>query len=415
MRASRPFVLATLGSLYLVQGLPYGFQAEALPSFLAERGVTLESIGFSAALAAPWMCKALFAPLVDRFGSSRIGRRKSWILPLTVLLAASAIAAAFVAEGPSLTPLMALIFLMNLFAAAQDVAVDGLAVDLLEPSELGAGNAIQVIGYRLGMIMSGGVLVWASKFIGWNGLFFVVAAISTLGLLAAWSLREPAETHPSAVETERPSMGEILRLAWTATKANGGAGLLAVIATYKMGESMAEAMWKPFLVKQAGYTPAELGLWVGTYGAVAAILGSVVGGFLARRFSFPVALFIPAAFRVLGIAFQWALVKAGFPSKGAVIGVTVFEHFFAGMITPIMFALMMSRVDRSIAATHYTFLATIEVFGKAPTKLFSGVVAKHFGFSGVFAASALASLGFLALVPLAGQRRAQPKPESAAS
>jgi MFS transporter, PAT family, beta-lactamase induction signal transducer AmpG len=104
------------------------------------------------------------------------------------------------------------------------------------------------------------------------------------------------------------------------------------------------------------------------------------------------------------------LVSAGNPGENAVIGVTVFEHFFAGMITPIMFALMMSRVDRSIAATHYTFLATIEVLGKSPTRFFSGVIAARYGFSGTFAAAALFSLGFLACVPLVGKGRvATPK------
>jgi len=396
-----------------VQGLPYGFQAEALPSLMAERGVSLQSIGFSSALAAPWMCKAFFAPLVDRFGSSRFGRRKSWILPLTALLSATAIAAAFVANSPSFGPLLVLIFLMNLFAAAQDIAVDGLAVDILQPQELGAGNAIQVIGYRMGMILSGGVLVWASKFIGWNGLFFFFFFISALGLLAAFSLEEPAETSSNEDRAKHQSIFDILRVAFTATKTNGGLGFLAVIATYKMGEAMAEGMWKPFLVKDAGYTPAELGLWVGTYGAIAAIVGSLVGGFLTRRLSFVYALFIPAAFRVIGIAYQWVLVSGGAPGKMAVIGVTVFEHFFAGMITPIMFALMMSRVDRSIGATHYTFLATIEVLGKSPTKFFSGVVAARFGFPGAFAAAALASLGFLALIPLVGRGRIAPKTEPA--
>jgi PAT family beta-lactamase induction signal transducer AmpG len=129
--------------------------------------------------------------------------------------------------------------------------------------------------------------------------------------------------------------------------------------------------------------------------------------------SFAFALFIPAAFRVLGIAYQWVLVGAGAPSSAAVIGVTVFEHFFAGMITPVMFALMMSRVDRSIGATHYTLLATIEVLGKAPTKFFSGVVAARFGFSGAFAAAAISSFGFLALLPLVGRGRTEPNTKPA--
>lgn len=415
MHSSRKGVLATLGALYLVQGLPFGFQAEALPSLMAERGLTLESIGYSSALAAPWMAKAFFAPVVDRFGSSRIGRRKSWILPLTALLAAAAFVAALFARGSSLTPLMVLIFLMNLFAAMQDIAVDGLAVDLLEPSELGAGNAIQVVGYRLGMIASGGLLVWASKFIGWDGLFYAVSAIAFFGLCAAFSLNEPSASENPKEKAKHRSIVDILRVVFSAMKAPGGAGLLVVIATYKMGESMAEGMWKPFLVKQAGYSPAQLGLWVGTYGAVAAICGSLCGGFLARRLPFAWALFIPGFFRVLAIAYQWVLVREGFPCENAVIGVTIVEHFFAGMITPIMFALMMSRVDRSIGATHYTFLATIEVLGKSPTRFFSGVIAARYGFPGTFAAAALFSLGFLACVPLVGKGRVDAPKDAPAS
>ena len=414
MRMSRPVVLATLGCLYLVQGLPFGFQAGALPSLMAARGVTLESIGFSSALAAPWMAKALFAPLVDRFGSSRIGRRKSWILPLTALLASTAIVAAFFADAPSFTPLLALIFLMNLFAALQDIAVDGLAVDLLESSELGMGNALQVIGYRLGMILSGGVLVWASQFIGWNGLFFVVATIAALGFGAAFLLDEPNRIPAKEQESKPQSILNIVQVALAATKARGGLGLLVVIATYKMGESMADGMWKPYLVKIAGYTPAQLGLWVGTYGAIAAILGALIGGLLARRFPFAVALFFPAFGRVLGLAYQWWLVTHGSPGQTSVIGVTIFELFFAGMITPVMFALMMSRVDRSIGATHYTFLATIEVLGKSPSSFFSGVVAARYGFPSAFGAATLASLAFLALLPLVGRGRIEePKTELA--
>ncbi len=405
MRMSRPVVLATLGCLYLVQGLPFGFQAGALPSLMAERGVTLESIGFSSALAAPWMAKALFAPLVDRFGSSRIGRRKSWILPLTALLGCTAVIAAFFVNSPALGPLLGLIFLMNLFAAVQDIAVDGLAVDLLESHELGMGNALQVIGYRIGMILSGGVLVWASQFIGWNGLFFAVAAISVCGFGAAFLLEEAQRPESTASESKSQSLLTIVRMAISATKAHGGWGLLVVIATYKVGESMADGMWKPYLVKIAGYTPAQLGLWVGTYGAIAAILGSLVGGLLARRFPFAVALFIPAAGRVLGLSYQWWLVSHGAPGQTDVIVVTIFELFFAGMITPVMFALMMSRVDRSIGATHYTFLATIEVLGKSPSSFFSGVVAARYGFPSAFAAATLASLGFLTLLPLVGRGR----------
>ena len=90
--------IAWLASLYLVQGLPFGFQAAALPAFLREAGVSLTEIGFLDLLALPWLLKALWSPVVDRFGSSRWGRRRSWILPLQLVLAFAAAAGA--AGGP---------------------------------------------------------------------------------------------------------------------------------------------------------------------------------------------------------------------------------------------------------------------------------------------------------------------------
>ena len=75
-----------------------------------------------AALSAPWMAKALWAPLVDRYGSARFGRRKSWIVPMQAALAAGALLAA---RTDDMVTLAALILVMNLCAATQDIAVDG--------------------------------------------------------------------------------------------------------------------------------------------------------------------------------------------------------------------------------------------------------------------------------------------------
>ena len=50
------------------------------------------------------------------------------------------------------------------------------------------------------------------------------------------------------------------------------------------------------------------------------------------------------------------------PGTPAIIyGITGLEHFFAGLVTTCMFAFMMSKVDRSVGATHFTLLAAVEV------------------------------------------------------
>src|SRR5262245_60415260 len=107
--------ISLLFLLYFVQGLPAGFQGKGLKVFLTESGVALTNVSLSAALSYAWMFKALWAPLVDSHGSSRFGRRKSWIVPLQILLAAACAAAAFAPPETHLLTLLILVFLMNLF------------------------------------------------------------------------------------------------------------------------------------------------------------------------------------------------------------------------------------------------------------------------------------------------------------
>lgn len=160
--------LVLLFFLYLAQGLPFGFQAE-VSGPLRQAGVSLKVISLATLLSMPWMAKALWAPLVDRYGSARFGRRRSWIIPLQVLLAAPLIAAAFFPPPGGLLTLIVLIFFMNLLAATQDIAVDGLAVDLIRDRDLGLANIAQVVGYKCGMLLSGGLLLSLIDRIGWRG------------------------------------------------------------------------------------------------------------------------------------------------------------------------------------------------------------------------------------------------------
>ncbi|WP_437648507.1 MFS transporter [Sorangium sp. So ce362] len=387
--------IAALGALYFAQGIPFGFQATALPVFLRASGVSLSGVGFAGALALPWVAKALWAPLVDRFGWERLGRRRSWILPLGVLLALTCAAAAFVPPSRHLGALLALVFLMNLLAATQDIAVDGLAIDLLGHGELGLANAAQVVGYKVGMLVAGGLLVWASAWIGWRGQFGAMAALILLSVLASLALREPPASEVEA--RARRSLREVFATVLVALRAPGALWVVAFLGTYKLGEAMVDMMFKPFLV-DAGFPPHRIGLWVGTYGLVASIVGSLAGGLLSQRIPLLAAVGVTSALRSAAMAGEWYLAAAGPPTAGAVIAVTVAEHLFGGALTTAVFAFMMSRVRRTVGATHYTLLASVEVLGKSPAVWLSGTLAQRLGYAGLFALGTAISVVFLGLL-----------------
>ena len=56
--------------------------------------------------------------------------------------------------------LFAVLFCANLVSATQDIATDGYAVTMLKPEWRGLGNSIQVVGYKLGMVIGSGGLLW---------------------------------------------------------------------------------------------------------------------------------------------------------------------------------------------------------------------------------------------------------------
>jgi MFS family permease len=399
---ARPFSrkILLLSALYLAEGLPHGFRVTALPVYLRDHGVSLTAIGFASLLSLPWLLKALWAPAVDRFGSERLGRRRSWIVPMQAGLALACLAAALLRPEEQLWQLAALVLLMNLFAATMDIAVDGLAVDLLEPHELGYGNIAQVVGYKIGMLGGGGLLLWASTWIGWTGMFGAMALLIFGVLLLTVLVRPPEPTAEARRSFERRprALAGVLGTAVRALMVPGGFWLLLFIASYKLGESMADAMFRPFLV-DAGYTAGQIGLWIGTWGMLFSLAGSFAGGVLASRLPLLRAVGIAAVVRVVPLIGVLGLSLLSHPGERAVLAVTAAEHFFGGALTTTLFAFMMSRVDKRIGATHYTVLATIEVLGKMVGAWASGIVGDAFGYPAVFGAAVVLSAAYLGLIP----------------
>lgn len=401
--------LLTLLSLYFIQGLPQGFQSVAVPVILTTQGVAIESITLlSVLLGLPWMLKLLWAPFVDILYWPKVGRRRSWILPMQAGLALTCLAMAFMDIEGSLPLLLGMVTLMSLFSATMDIAVDGYAIDALSEQHLGYGNIAQVVGAKLGMIVGGGLLLSQLGYLGYRGVFLSMTGC-VLGVLAITALRAEPPGHPleepplgprtrtSLRESARPLMEALKR----ALRRPDARALLLFVLTYKAGEAMADALFKPFLVSELGYSTEDIGWILGTWGMGFSLAGSFVGGLVASHVTLLRAVAIFSILRVLPIAAEWWLV-AGFSNDPQhVLVITCAEHFFGGAVTTATFAFMMSRVDARIGASHYTLLATLEVLGKTIAAAQTGFWAANVSFAAVFGiATALSLLFLLVLVPL---------------
>jgi len=389
--------LARLTALYVSQGLPFGFATAYIPMLLATRPDFAYAKATLFSLANfPWMLKLLWAPLADTRYFDALGRRRSWILPAQAGLAATAAAAtALDFDGP-LLPLFVLTAALNLFASLQDSAVDGLAVELLPERERGPGNAAQVAGYKLGMVLGGAGLVAVAARAGARPAMALLALAVAALLLVPLLYREPPPP-PRARELHKSGSGA-LRLLADILRRPGWPATLLFIATVKIGETAVGGLVRPYLVREAHLGLEQVAWLVGFAGMTASLAGSLAGGWICGRTGRLRALAVFGALQAAVLVALGLCAVAG--ADASVLGaLVVAEHFATGLVTPALFAYMMDLTDPAIAGTQYALLATIELLSKGAMLAAAGPVADRMGVAPFFLLAGAAGALPLLLLP----------------
>ncbi|HZV91926.1 MAG TPA: MFS transporter [Caldimonas sp.] len=223
-RAARLAAVTVLG---FASGLPLALTGQAMQAWLGADGVDVATIGFLSLVGLPYTFKFLWAPLMDRFEPPWLGRRRGWLVLTQLALAAALFAMATSPPAASLAAFALLAGLVAWLSASQDVVVDAYRTDLLDASERGLGASLAVLGYRLAMIVSGGVaFIWVDPVQGsgwsWPEVYRTMAIFMLIA--AAFS----AVLAPRLVRAAAPaSVARNDVLGFVAVVAAVAAGLLA--------------------------------------------------------------------------------------------------------------------------------------------------------------------------------------------
>ena len=245
--------LAVVTLLGFASGLPLALTGQAMQAWLTVDGIDLATIGFLSLVGLPYTFKFLWAPLMDRFDLPGLGRRRGWLV-LTQLALAGALLALSLASPKDGIRLFALLAVTVAFvSASQDVVIDAWRTDVLPPPERGMGASLGVMGYRLAMILSGGIaFIWTDPNQGggwdWPAVYrFMAALMAGAAVLSALVLPRLL-----ALDAPKSAAGHDLR---------GFAAVLAAVAagvwlTDQFGGAIAQALLGPLL--QGGSLPAPL-------------------------------------------------------------------------------------------------------------------------------------------------------------
>jgi MFS transporter, PAT family, beta-lactamase induction signal transducer AmpG len=377
--------LGIVAFLYFVEGSPVSVLWEVLPVYLRLHGTSLRAIGGLRLLELPFSLKILWSPLVQRFGD-----RRAWVT------GAMSVIAVVVALLPAVDParatalLFALVLVLTIAAATQDMAIDSYTVALIGRDEQGAANGVRASAYRVALVLIGSGMVALASLVPWSVLFLAVAAV----FVALGSLARRIPRLDVSPEARRRWLAPFL--GWIGTWR--ALPLVVFVLTYKLGEFAIGPMVKPFWVDQ-GRSLVEIGLVPTALGILLSITGALAGGAFIQRHGTLTGLWalgLPQAVSNLGYA---AVAAGGLPWPALYLASMV-DSFAGGLGTAAFLAFFLAVCDREGATLQYAFLSSLFSLTGRLAGAVSGIGAEQWGYGAYFAVTFLASLPGLCLVPL---------------
>lgn len=196
MRRQKRYTAFLLG---LSSGLPVVFLTGTLSAWIAERGVSMATIGILSWITLAYSFKLLWSPLVTR-------HFRRWIVVCQLGMAGAFGILGAIDPLHSLGRFAAIAFLASLFSATQDIAIDGwriVAADQDIPVEL--ITTTYQIGSRVATIIAGAAALSIAGYWGWQWvpqlLALVLVGIAAL-MLFATNVEAPVVSGPSQSATD---------------------------------------------------------------------------------------------------------------------------------------------------------------------------------------------------------------------
>ena len=372
---------------------------------------------YSSMLIFAYTAKPLFAPIVEMYRT-----KKFFVLLMQVLIALGFAGAGLAMSMPNWMVLMLSLFvLMSFIGATQDIASDGVYVTSLDTRTQALYCGVQSLSWNVGPIVASGFLVYLSgrlhtevfhhdpKVFGpewmdaWRVIFFIVAAIVLL--MAVWHARVmPEGARAENTPTSLSGAGHILWDSFvTFFQKRDVWKMVAFAFLFRVSIGMLEKIGPFFMVDSAakgglGLSNEQLGIIYGTWGLIAVLVGSLLGGmFVAKRGLKRTLFILCCAVNIPNLTFL--AMSIALPSDAWTIaaGVIVEKFFYGFGSVGYMIYLMQQLAPGKYTTTHYAFGTGLMGLCMMVTGTISGLLQEYLGYVSYFVAVMIATIpSFLA-------------------
>ena len=391
MKPRQYFTLILLG---FASGLPLFLTGSTLKGWMTDEKVSLETIGLFSFVTLPYSLKVFWAPFVDRYAPPLFGRRRGWMLLMQAGMAVALWLMAGRDPHLGLWPIAGLALAIAFTSATFDIAVDAWRAEALDQKHLGLGNSIHITGYRVAMLVSGGLAFIMAQALDWRRTYQFMAILTVLGMvgtLVAINTDERARAPRTLGEAVLEPLRDLLRRP-------GITLLLAFTVFYKLGDWLAESMTIPFLMRGMGFTKMEIGTVQKTTAMGAIIVGGLLGGWMLTRMSLRRALWICGFVQAGSVLGFWAMSMLG-RHLPLLVAANTLENLAYGMGGSAFAALLMGACNRSYTGTQYALFSALMALPRTAFAGFTGFMADWYGWKLYFPICAAAAIpGFLLLL-----------------
>jgi len=376
-------------ALYFAQGIPEGMLAFGIPAWMAINGKTPGQIAsFAIAVGLPWSFKFIVAPLMDRYTYLPMGRKRPWVIVGQLGLILSCIYLAYVPDPlNNLNQMMLAGFLVSFFGAFQDVATDGMAVDIIPLNQQARANGFMWGSKTIGMSVSLALGSWLISKYNYTSAILALAAI--IGLIMLMPLftteRENEKLAPwskgkASNETKTLQLDNWLTifksLFQVFTLRNSL--MIAIILFISQGAFKYISTLLPiFTVKELGWTNVTYSQYYATAKLIGGITGMLLGGILIEWFGKK---------RMLNIYFigliiltsSFVFFKTYWANMYFIYSFMIVYNIIYTITSICLFAIAMQCCWKKVSASQFTLYMTIANLGQIALAAFIGPIKAQF-------------------------------------
>ena len=376
-------------ALYVAQGIPEGMAFYGIPAWMAMNGKSPGEIGsFVAMVGLPWSFKIVVAPLMDRFSFLPMGRRRPWVLFGQLGLIISFIAMAFVPDPLNNLNLFTLSgFAVGFFGAFQDVATDGMAIDVVPVSQQARANGMMWGSKIIGISASLALGSWLLNQYGYRVSILMLSVAVCLIMFVPLLLRErpgerllpwsPGSASHETKKMQLTSWSDIFKSLYSVFRLRNSLILVATVFITQGAFNFIATLLPIFTVQALGWTNLSYSNFFASASLIGGIGGMLLGGILIDRFG-KLQMMNVYFFLLILLTSGFSFFKENWSGSWIITGfMTIYQILYVFSCIGI-FAIAMEFCWKKVSASQFTLYMTVGNLGRMVGAKLIGPIKDHF-------------------------------------